>query len=243
MPSKYQCNGITTKGARCRMKCDTPDGYCKYHHTQQPKPKPKPKPKPNQPNNNTGYIYMYTMSNFLNPPKDWNFKVKNLPGASKRDQWVDFNSKKSPYILVKIGMTTQTPRTRIRQWQEKCHHDLTNVGPPNRHLIKKKEHGWLKLFMCLTIQDPEYARWRNEGFYCRNLKLVELTIHRELHGRYGKGDVYCVGCLQENARDRKGDNSSLFGSSYNVHVEWFLIPKRDIDLVYRLIDTTCVHLG
>ena len=34
-------------------------------------------------------------------------------------------------------MTTQTPKTRIKQWQEKCHHDLTNVGPPNKNLIIK----------------------------------------------------------------------------------------------------------
>lgn len=229
MPVKYQCNGITKKGARCRMKCDLPNGYCKYHHGQKQ-------------SDNTGYIYMYTMTNFLNPPKNWNFKVKNLPNASKRDKWLDFNSKKSPYILIKIGMTTQTPKTRIKQWQEKCHHDLTNVGPPNKHLIKK-EHHWLKLFTCMTILDPEYSRWKNEGFYCQNLKVVELTIHRELHNRYGKGDVYCVGCLQDNATSTRDDNNSLFGNSYNLHVEWFLIPKRDMDQVYRLIDSICIHVG
>ena len=33
-PVKYQCNGITTKGLRCKMKCDIPNGYCKYHYSQ-----------------------------------------------------------------------------------------------------------------------------------------------------------------------------------------------------------------
>lgn len=239
-PVKYQCNGITTKGLRCKMKCNKPNGYCKYHYSQ--------KPSNNNNNNNTGYIYMYTMSNFLNPPKNWNFKVKNLPNSSKRDKWLDFNSKKSPYILIKIGMTTQTPKTRIKQWQEKCHHDLTNVGPPNKNLIIKKHrhdyHDWLKMFMCLTILDPEYNRWRDDGFYCKNnLKLIELTIHRELHNKYGKGDVYCIGCLQDNHENKRDDNNSLFGNSYNVHVEWFLIPKRDIDQVYRLIDSICMNIG
>ncbi|KAL6452084.1 hypothetical protein SBY92_003394 [Candida maltosa Xu316] len=177
---------------------------------------------------------MYTMTNFLFPPKDWNFKVKNLPNASKKDKWLDFNSKKSPYILIKIGMTTQTPKTRIKQWQEKCHHDLTNIGPPNKHLVIKQRQSLLARLMCMSIEDPQYCRWTNEGFHCRNLKTVESTIHRELRMKYGKGDVYCVGCLNDNVHRN---------ANFNVHVEWFLIPKRDITDIYQLIDSTCVQIG
>ncbi|AOW28814.1 hypothetical protein MEM_03275 [Candida albicans L26] len=230
MSKQYQCNGITTKGVRCRIKCQSPNSYCRHHerqsythHSNNHKPQ----------SNDTGYIYMYTMTNFLFPPKNWSFKVKNLPDASKKTDWVNFNSRKSHYILIKIGRTTKTPESRIQQWQEKCQHPLTNMGPPNKHLIRKRR-GLVERLACMSIDDPVYSRWKNGGFYCRNLNLVESTIHQELWKKYGKGQVYCVTCLAEESRSE---------AKFKIHMEWFLIPKEDIEEVYQLIDTICVKIG
>ncbi|KAG7665557.1 uncharacterized protein J8A68_000959 [[Candida] subhashii] len=194
------------------------------------------------------------MTNFLNPPPQWSFKVKNLPNTSKfhRDKWIEFNSKKSPYILIKIGKTTQTVNNRILQWEKKCNHKLTNLEPLNRHLIEKRRHdggiisGLIRRFRRLEVRDDEedvqYKRYKNNGFYCNSkLDLIESTIHKSLRKKYGKGDVYCIGCNQDPIKVKR--KTSPFDTNYNVHIEWFLIPKEDLQYVYKLIDSTCIQLG
>lgn len=197
-----------------------------------------------------GYIYIYTMQNFLEPPKGWTFKVKNIPNTSTRnkDKWIKFKSRSSPYILIKIGMTTQLPNIRIKQWENKCKHELVNLGPQNEHLIKPYLHWWQK-FLCLRIDDDDtelrLSRFKKDGFYCEeNVSVVENIIHQQLRKKYGKGDVYCSGCIPDDALIKNKDKEKVpLQSNYNVHVEWFLIPKQDIREVYRLIDQTCRSIG
>ncbi|CAI5759637.1 unnamed protein product [Candida verbasci] len=179
------------------------------------------------------------MSNFIQPPhKNWSIQVKNLPDAKIRDKWLQFNNK-SPYILVKIGMTTRFPDQRIKEWENKCNHKLINVGPRNKRFIYKQN--FLERLSCLSIQD-NYERYRDDGFFVnKNLKLVESSIHKALKDKYGKGDVYCSGCLVDKSVAPKKD--SPFNTSYNVHTEWFLILKKEIEQVYNIIDSTCVNLG
>ncbi|KAI5952042.1 hypothetical protein CANMA_005121 [Candida margitis] len=198
-----------------------------------------------------GYIYIYTMQSFLQPPKGWTFKVKNIPNTStrNRDKWINFKSRSSPYILVKIGMTTQLPNVRIKQWENKCKHELVNLGPQNEHLIKSRLHWWQK-FLCLSIDDDgdtemRLSRFKKDGFYCEeNVNTVESMIHQQMRKKYGKGDVYCSGCISDEALTRNKNKEKVpLQNNYNVHVEWFLIPKQDLRDVYRLIDQTCRSIG
>ncbi|KAI5962076.1 uncharacterized protein KGF55_003151 [Candida pseudojiufengensis] len=243
MANIYQCQGTTQKGYRCKKTVSIPQGYCIHHNKQQAQqhvPGTFSSTRPNK-----GYIYLYTMNNFINPPSNWSFKVKNIPNTSTKDKdkWINFKSRKSPYILIKIGMTTQLPNIRIKQWEMKCGHDLINIGPKNENLIKNKN--FLERFLCLSIEDREeinYNRFKNDGFYCEeNLKLIESTIHQKLRRKYGKGDVYCSGCLQDQEKIK--DKQSPFKTNYNVHIEWFLIPKSDLREVHKLIDCTCRSIG
>lgn len=250
MSTNYaQCKGITKKGQRCKLPGKT-NGYCHYHINQPKQPPPSPLPSSTSHlKKDRGYIYIYTMTNFLTPPKNWLFKVKNIPNTSrfKRDKWIEFNSKKSPYILIKIGKTTQSVNARIAQWENKCGHDLTNLEPKNRNLVKKEGaiSGLIRMFRRLDVVDDderrnEYRTYRNNGFYCgSNLDVVESSIHKVLRHKYGKGDVYCVGCNNEPVK--VNDKSSPFDTNYNVHIEWFLIPKTDLEYVYKLIDSTCIN--
>ncbi|KAI5953080.1 hypothetical protein KGF57_004072 [Candida theae] len=199
-----------------------------------------------------GYIYIYTMQNFLHPPKGWTFKVKNIPNTSsrKKDQWVKFKSQSSPFILIKVGMTTQLPNVRIKQWENQCKHELVNIGPQNEHLIKTRLHWWQKFF-CLSINDDgddskvRVSRFKKDGFYCEeNVRVVESMIHQQLKKKYGKGDVYCSGCVAEDALTKNKNKVKVpLQNNYNVHVEWFLIPKQDLRDVYRIIDQTCRSIG
>ncbi|KAI5949923.1 hypothetical protein KGF54_005401 [Candida jiufengensis] len=238
----YQCQGTTQKGFRCKKTVNTPSGYCIYHK-QQFKSYIPGHFNSNKPNN--GYIYIYTMKNFINPPLNWSFKVKNIPNTTKRnkDKWINFKSKKSPYILIKIGMTTQLPNIRIKQWELKCGHELVNLNPKNSYLIENKS--LIEKLLCLNINEkdnPSYNRFKNDGFYCEeNLKLIESTIHQKLRQKYGKGDVYCSGCLQDDKLHT--EKTSPLKTNYNVHIEWFLIPKKDLEEIYKLIDYTCRSIG
>ncbi|KAI3402645.2 hypothetical protein KGF56_004526 [Candida oxycetoniae] len=200
-----------------------------------------------------GYIYIYTMKNFINPPKDWNFQIKNIPKTSKRhhDKWINFKSTKSPYILVKIGMTNQLPNIRIKQWESKCKHELINIGPRNEHLLKRRLHWWQQM-MYLSLHDTHqdedryrYQRFKNDGFYCEeNLEAVESMIHSTLREKYGKGDVYCSGCVaDEDLTVNKDLEKAPLQNNYKVHTEWFLIPKISIRAIYQMIDEMCRTVG
>ncbi|CAK9441091.1 uncharacterized protein LODBEIA_P49600 [Lodderomyces beijingensis] len=187
------------------------------------------------------------MRNFISPPKDWDFQVKNVPQTSKRhrDKWISFKSIKSPYILIKVGMTTQLPNVRIKQWELKCKHELVNMGPANSHLAKPHLSWWQRMAN-LSLEDGQrvdatYRNLQNEGFYCNgNLKNVEMAIHSKLRANYGKGDVFCSGCVSDDDLTvNKSTKAVPLRHNFKVHVEWFLVPKTDLTSVYKLIDETC----
>ncbi|RLV90869.1 Uncharacterized protein JA1_004261 [Spathaspora sp. JA1] len=200
---------------------------------------------------------MYTFKNFVSESiEPWSFKVQNLPDSStrKKNKWVDFKAQKSPYILVKIGMTTKTVGTRLKEWENKCHHKLVNLGPMNRHLVLDQESSSVKalisgfLGLHITKQATSndiaaYRRYKQEGFYCQeNLDSVEKRIHQSLRHTYGAGDVYCKGCAPTTPTVKVKGGRAPF-PVYNTHKEFFLIPKKDIDSIYELIDSICVKYG
>ncbi|KAK6201567.1 uncharacterized protein RJT21DRAFT_126725 [Scheffersomyces amazonensis] len=189
------------------------------------------------------------------------------------NKWVPFNSKTSEFILVKIGMTTKSVQERLFQWKSKCNHDLTVVVPSKSDFVSDRQArvgqvslseirdfrrfvlDLTKLFNRLAISDsntskakdtlPHYESFRNQGFYCpKNVRSIESTIHKTLHKKYGGGSLYCTGCSENAAkRTNKSNKSTPFNSDYNIHVEWFLIPKSDLTDAFKLIDDICVDLS
>ncbi|CAH2352511.1 hypothetical protein CLIB1423_07S01178 [[Candida] railenensis] len=263
MHSTMQCHGVTTKGERCKIKSST--RYCHYHvhqskqkssstnltnttvriainprssHTSYSRSNShSPEKVPRYPHNSAlaaphpipkaGFIYAYTLSDLLLlSEKSW-LNIKNLPNCSPkdRDKWLPFNSKKSKYTLVKVGMTTRTSvLSRLVQWEQKCCHSLTCLQP-NVQYFKMDIIERLK-----RLKIREYVTYRDNGFFCSQVAKSESEIHRILRERYGKGDVYCSGCAVTSK-----DPTSAF----KIHVEWFIVPKKDVPYIFEVIDRVC----
>lgn len=232
-----QCLGTTTKGNRCKIKTD--QQYCQYHKHQASGNKQNSQTKTA---NTKGSIYIYTLKKFFdNHEKDW-FKVKNLPNDSKNKQkWSLFELKKSPFVFLKIGMTSQTVLARIKQWEDKCKHDIILINPRTDSVVMQPK-SISRLFKCLCLSDVEihsnpdnYSSLTDQGgFFCKtNLTKAESEIHQILRQKYGSGVIYCRGC--SDAAQADGE----FVNGYNIHVEWFLIPKDLLSLVYSIINTVC----
>lgn len=223
-----QCKGTTKKGEGCKIKVKGPTPYCRYHISQSSNKKKQPniisKPPPNFKDNTKvtkpGFIYLYTLAHLLSL-------------SSGRQPWLQihkwgadslkaFNPKTK--ILVKIGCTTSTVTHRLKQWESQCQHKLTLVNPYNTRETLDKMSIFLKNFSLLSI-GPSYKNFKFDelGFYCgKDVFQIESQIHEILRQVYGYGTVHCGGCSNDG--------------KYKIHVEWFLIPRRDLDKVFKTID-------
>lgn len=235
-----QCHGITARGLRCRRRVG--GDYCQDHDPAKRSKitafsalKTEPlAPKP-------GYIYVYTLTSLASGKGG--LKARNLPStlAKNRQKWTDFPFK-GPYTLIKVGMTTQTVQKRLSQWEQKCGHQLTVLGPsrpePKMLLVAR-----MALLCVLEPPVKNYASWRDGGFYTsHNVAATENRVHVLLRLKYGRGDVLCTGCRPESSGgswlpQERGKTGS---EAYGIHVEWFLVPKENLSSVYEMIDQECL---
>lgn len=202
-----------------------------------------------------GYIYVYTLAELLNKNNrgGW-LKTRNLLADPKnKDKWIDFNARELDMLLVKVGMTTQTVSKRILQWEAKCNHKIECLYPSSPK-DPSQPLSFLKKFERLTLRNlsstSAYQSFQENahGFFVpRDVMRAEKQIHDLLKLKFGRGDVYCTGCVAKAQEKEKGFSlQNLFKkrefveSDYNVHVEWFPIPKRQMKEVYRIIDSVCV---
>lgn len=213
-----------------------------------PSPKKETSPKP-------GYIYVYTLAQLLNKNNrgGW-LKTRNLLSSPKdKDRWVDFDAKKLEVLLVKVGMTTQTVSKRILQWEAKCNHKIECLYPTSPHnpsqplsILKRFER--LSLKSKSTASEYQSFQEHAHGFFVpRDVLRAEKQIHDLLKLKFGRGDVYCTGCAAKAQEKEKNFSlQNLFKkkdfreSDYNVHVEWFPIPKKQMKELYRIIDSVCL---
>ena len=213
-----------------------------------------------------GFIYIYTLTSLLeNKP----IQVKNLPNAHNRhrDKWVSYEPKKSHYYLLKIGMTTGTVTRRLKQWETKCNHQLTCIFPAGKqNSMDKFVDKFLKLKLSrtevkrtdnsikLTSRTIETTKnigteslrtfptshskeslscFRDNGFYAEaDVAQVESLVHKNLRKLYGDGSLYCTGC------QGKKTGEGPF-NEYSIHTEWFLVPKNELAVVYKVINDEC----
>lgn len=253
-----QCRGVTTKGERCKINSSAE--YCHYHENQSKQRPTKKKTSPTHETTTTiriapnprsshkshspeklhvsrvvvpnsipkqGFIYAYTLSDLLSLNEKLWLCIKNSPGCSTsdRDKWLPHNSKKSKYTLIKVGMTTRTSvLLRLVQWEQKCCHSLTCLQP-NVQYFKTDLIDRLK-----RLKIKEYKTYRDNGFFCNQVAKSEVEIHRILRDKYGKGDVQCTGCVWR---------SNVPNAKYSIHVEWFIVPKKEVPYVFDVIDSVC----
>lgn len=197
--------------------------------------------------NKGGFIYVYTLSSFLSRDKKGGWiQARNLINPAKNaNKWVDLNINKLELILIKVGMTTKTPAVRIMQWQMKCNHDLTCLYPKSHKLGKNT---FLDAFKRLTIKEKSYSTYDSSayGFYVpKNIAAVEKQVHTLLKKEYGRGEIQCTGCIEKNESfEKPGCVGNLLAKTskltlFNVHNEWFPVPKQSIDEVFGMIDLVC----
>lgn len=195
-----------------------------------------------------GYIYVYTLSSFLSKDdkKGGWIQARNLINPTRNvNKWVDVNIKKLDLILIKVGMTTKTPAVRIMQWQMKCNHELTCLYPESHSF---GGNSFLEAFKRLKIKSKSFENYQKStnGFYApKNIAAVEKQIHTLLKKKYGRGEIQCTGCIERNEKAEKLGFFGKFSSKkselslFNVHNEWFPIPKRDLQNVFETIDMVC----
>lgn len=245
-----ECRGTTGKNTKCRRKVSENQNYC-YQHINQGAQLKKPKVSKRD-GGKAGYIYIFTLRKLITEkgPSTW-FSVKNMPDAKSRDKnmWVPFESRKSRYILVKVGMTTLNVDRRIRQWEDKCHHELACIYPGSN--LKVKGGSFDRLVMQLkelTLSEGKLLTYdaAQHGFFCSSdVGKAEKHIHATLKSIYGRGDVYCSGCRDINQgsklHSRVPHKRAPFDGEYNIHIEWFSIPKKDLTKLYKIIDKICLE--
>lgn len=222
-----------------------------------------------------GYIYIYTLESILESESGNWLKTRNLPDAKDKKKWVAFDSRK--YLLVKVGMTTQTVAKRLLQWENQCSHKLVCLNPDYRVNTERSLVERMKLLALKpTAQVRQYTTFQQDsnGFFVpQNVMQAEREIHSILRQKYGRGDVQCTGCVdrakrQESAKTAPGNSTAEAGSSskkdsglksitnglvqlfkkkdflqgnYNIHVEWFAVPRDKVHEVYTVIDEVCVR--
>ncbi|ODV98048.1 hypothetical protein PACTADRAFT_14529 [Pachysolen tannophilus NRRL Y-2460] len=242
-----QCKGITKKGERCKIYVKE-GGFCRYHQFQQNSstitgtsnstgsPKKSLLGSKLIPIKVPGRIYVYTLQHLLvKPTKEPWLKIQKYNDNKLKV----FNPKHD--ILIKIGYTTQSVHTRLKQWEFQCKHQLLLVNPYNskQEVITNDMDKLLFFFKKMSLNgSKQYLNYENtqSGFLClQNANIVESKIHQLLRQKYGHGNVHCNGCIDNNNNNNNNNNKGNF----NIHIEWFLIPRKEIDNVFKIIDRVC----
>lgn len=212
-------------------------------------------PNPRRP----GFLYIYTYKLLYdgicnNRTKDLKWlKIDNSvlsPDNTKKKIWQDMSN-----ILCKIGMTTKRDvQSRLNEWESSCLHKVINLTPQNTDILIESStnlhksgsnHNLSKLMGKLSLspkkqsqsripscKDLKLYTYQNGGFYfdgkgSMTLQDIENSIHQLLWKKYGKGVIHCSGCKKT-------------GTAYKKHIEWFVIPIKDLPLVLQLIDNFCL---
>lgn len=191
---------------------------------------------------------MYTLASLLGKQSKW-LKTRNLVPNEQNDKWVTFNARKLDLMLIKVGMTTKTVAKRILQWEQKCNHKLVCLYPDSEH---EKKLSLLEKFKLLSLKSKQtpctYSAFQEtqKGFFVgQQLPAAEREIHSVLKLKFGRGEVHCTGCVEKRAEEAKRGIFKILSKKdpfedYNVHVEWFPIPKKMLRDVYKIIDTICM---
>ncbi|SMN18809.1 similar to Saccharomyces cerevisiae YPL034W Putative protein of unknown function [Maudiozyma saulgeensis] len=155
-------------------------------------------------------------------------------------------------------MTTKTNvQARLNEWETSCLHKVINLTPSNIDLlIRNTSHSsknipsLSKLMKRLSLsprkkenlekhhevvqtycKDIKLYTYNNGGFYSdgkgsMTLQDIENAVHQLLWKKYGKGIIHCSGCKRT-------------GTAYKKHIEWFVIPIKDLPLILQIIDNFC----
>ncbi|OBA22301.1 DUF1766-domain-containing protein [Metschnikowia bicuspidata var. bicuspidata NRRL YB-4993] len=204
-----------------------------------------------------GYIYVYTLASFLSKhAKGGWVQTRNFSSDKRhKDKWVDVDMRRLETLLVKVGMTTKTPAIRILQWEAKCNHELQCLYPGSHPHLGKSS--LLRMFGNLSIKSkPEtknlhaYVAHHHGFFVPQNVLHCEQLIHLILKLKYGRGEIHCTGCHEKSTdvevkQSRfwnifRSKEEAMARTDYNIHNEWFPVPRKSLDDVFSIISSECM---
>lgn len=240
-----QCQGIAkSSGQKCKLRVNpSVTRFCHYHSSQKTLPITSFKSSESSNTNQyqKGFIYVYTLKHLIESnakEQSW-LKLQHIDIKAPKDKLKDpksldnFNPKK--HILIKVGLTTKTVAKRIDEWESKCKHKLVIVRPKESQTFDDdSENSLIKVFKKLRVKETKNLKnyiIAQDGFHSeKRLGLVEKQIHSKLRKEFGHGDMICYGC-----KEKQGD--------YGIHIEWFMIPRNEIDKVFNVIDETITTMN
>ncbi|KAG7856578.1 hypothetical protein KL919_004108 [Ogataea angusta] len=210
-----RCLGTTAKGERCKIVLKH-EAYCKYHRNQQAGP-----------NGKAGYVYIFTLKHLIEfSPKKQTWLRQADPNSENQINFAQtsaFDPKR--HILIKVGYTTQRVRRRLSQWRERCKQDFQLITPETIDRVVSSNRDKLADLMerlkSLSLCSYKKYDYNEQAFKASNAFRSEQLVHAQLGSLFGSGRLYCDGCKTANS---------------GVHKEWFLVPRKDVRNIMRMID-------
>lgn len=211
-----------------------------------------------------GNIYVYTYAHMMHSTP---IKTSYLHlAAPTGNNWIDFK-RVTPFdtsekILLKVGVTRKRPEVRVNEWRKQCgHSDFILIYPgclapnykSNSADAEKSVNSLIRLLKKLTIKNghniernqlqitvsstgKKYSNLNQEKtcFVSRYPYRTEQEIHKLLRDRYGTGKMYCESCGRHRT-----DSTQKEAKAIGVHIEWFLIPRNEMHIVWEIIESQC----
>ncbi|KAG7739031.1 hypothetical protein KL912_002729 [Ogataea haglerorum] len=210
-----RCLGTTAKGERCKIILKQ-EAYCKYHINQGAGP-----------NDKAGYVYIFTLKHLIEgSPKKQTWLRQADPNPENQINFEHtsvFDPKR--HILIKVGYTTQRVRRRLSQWRERCKQDFQLLTPQTLDRVVSSNRDKLADLMerlsCLSLRSYKKYDFNEQAFKALNAFGSEQQVHAQLRSLFGSGRLYCDGCKSANS---------------GVHKEWFLVPRKKVRNIMRMID-------
>ncbi|KAG7882628.1 hypothetical protein KL938_003051 [Ogataea parapolymorpha] len=210
-----RCLGTTAKGERCKIVLKREE-YCKYHRNQEA-----------DLNGKAGYVYIFTLRHLIDgSPKKQTWLRQAGPNPENQINFAHtsvFDPKR--HILIKVGYTTQRVRRRLSQWRERCKQDFELLTPQTVDRVlssnRDKLADLMERFKSLSLRSYKKYDFNEQAFKALNAFRSEQQVHAQLRSLFGSGRLYCDGCKTANS---------------GVHKEWFLVPRKDVRNIMRMID-------
>lgn len=162
------CSGTTVKGERCKRRVRAGEVYCFQHGAIDELVNEVDKLSLRD-----GFLYVYALDGDHGNAHVYNHSREKFERLNKKRLF----SRNKQFLLLKIGCTTRTPQTRVKEWTDKCRHPIHLIGPKySAPKFDAKHVGW-------PTKSPQSA---------------EKRAHQELFRQFGRGHVICHGCNEKH---------------------------------------------
>jgi hypothetical protein len=122
-----------------------------------------------------GYVYVYALDGDHGNAHVYNHSKGRFEELNKKRLF----SRNKHLLLLKVGYTTRTPQTRVKEWTDKCRHHIHLIGPKDTSSVSQFDQ-------------------KHMGWPTKTPQLAEKRAHEELFRQFGRGHVVCHGCNEKH---------------------------------------------